>query len=268
LDSQLHFFLASSFDDANLIRSETIDPSLPPALILHSNYPYSSSSSVPILHMDTPMIDDFISLDADGSEDYGNGPIQSTNSTSEPLRKMFSFDTLAHSVSQPTDASLVIRSNSLERLVDVDMPPPLPPSRSSLTTTTTATMTPAERKRSIPESQEGAALTRKATFDSTTFPYGVEVEGKEATMNGLKKRKLENDSSGLSASSSRGPTPISSSCCRSGDGKGDSATSLVSQSYSSPLVRLSAIEYPPTVNQNQEVADFFSPSPLTSARFP
>lgn len=122
------------------------------------------------------MIDDLIPLDTDQAD------------TSMPLRKYFSFDTVAKSVSQPTDSSLVIRSNSLERLVDVDIPPPKIENSGG----------DSERKRSIaiPEDLEGAALTRKATIDGSIFPK-YEVEGKEATKNGAKKRKIENDSSGF-----------------------------------------------------------------------
>lgn len=123
--------------------------------------------------MDTPMIDDLITLDTDQID------------SSQPLRKFFSFDTVAKSVSQPTDASLVIRSNSLERLVNVDLPDQ---------TNEVSDKDNSERKLSIaiPEDQEGAALTRKATIDASVFSK-YEVEGKDASKNGTKKRKLDDD---------------------------------------------------------------------------
>jgi hypothetical protein len=155
---------------------------------LCSNHAYGSSS-VPILHMDTPMLDDFMHLDSVEHD-------ESHSSSSEPFRKLFSFDTVAHSVSQPTDSSLVIRSNSLERLVNIDMPPPK-------TENTSSSSGEAERRRggtsiAIPENLEGTALTRKATIDSgSIFNHYDSVEGKESIpKNGsTKKRKIENDSS-------------------------------------------------------------------------
>jgi hypothetical protein len=196
--------------------------------------------------MDTPIIDDFISLDADGSDEYGT--VAPSHNASEPLRKMFSFDTLAQSVSQPTDSSLVIRSNSLERLVDVDMPPPARP-----------VVTQADRQKAsiaMSESQEGTALTRKATIDSTIFPL-YEVEGKEGTKNGVKKRKFDNESGGSGRRAALFCSHLISPLLVSGSGLADGleqSNPRPPQSYSSPLVRQSAIEYPSAAgNQNQEV---------------
>lgn len=130
------------------------------------------------------MLDDFMHLDSVDAEE--------THTSSEPFRKLFSFDGLAHAVSQPTDSSLVIRSNSLERLVDIDTMPPPPPRTENNSSSTSSETNRRRTSIAIPEDQEGAALTRKATIDSSIF-QNYEVEGKESTS--TKKRKLGIDSS-------------------------------------------------------------------------
>lgn len=191
---------------------------------------------MPILHMDTPMLDDFMHLDSVDTEEIH------PSSSSEPLRKLFSFDTVANSVSQPTDSSLVIRSNSLERLAKIDMPPPrienIPAS---------GEVTQRRTSIAIPEGQEGAALTRNATIDSSIFKT-YEAEGKESIKDGSKKRKFGNDSStGLVVA-----LAIESSLCIE-----DSQILNANSSNGAALVRQDAIDTQATSEeQSDEVLPF------------
>eukprot|EP00604_Paraphysomonas_vestita_P004176 CAMPEP_0174822000 /NCGR_PEP_ID=MMETSP1107-20130205/12280_1 /TAXON_ID=36770 /ORGANISM="Paraphysomonas vestita, Strain GFlagA" /LENGTH=501 /DNA_ID=CAMNT_0016039811 /DNA_START=208 /DNA_END=1710 /DNA_ORIENTATION=+ len=163
----------------------------------------SSSSSIPILHLDTPMIDDFISLEPElESNDYSN---LSTVDNSVPLRKIFSFDTVAKSVSLPTDSSLVIRSNSLERLAEVSSEMP------SIGRMDPPTVNELPRKSNIsnhqsiafPENQEGTALTRKSAIDTNLFPPTNSINNSNNNNNISEAEAKEGIKSGIASNSSK-----------------------------------------------------------------